>query len=362
VRLETGEVLKIHHLAPDLFGEGIACYNDTIFQITWENHIGFAYVELDSFAPVDTFSYTYSGWGLTHDDTSLILSDGSNRLYYLDPRTFEETRRIEATADGVPVNRLNELEYVQGKIYANILGASYVAIIEPGTGEVVGWIDLGELHTPRGVHNGIAFDRGSSRLFVTGKRWENLYEIRVDPIDYPPEILHASPSPSVWIGADSTIVLTVHCHDPDPEDTLVYAWSVNGVIDPSAGDTSYAYTSPHATVDVVVATVSDGKFSDSTSWTVTVGVTELSQGYPNPFATEMTLRFALPRLDHVKLRIYDTAGRLVKTLVNTGVTAGIHEATWDGRDSSGKPVAPGLYFANLRTGTFEATRKTLKIR
>jgi glutamine cyclotransferase len=362
VRLETGEVLRIHSLEPELFGEGITCYNDTIFQLTWENHVGFAYIERDTFATVKTVGYPYVGWGLTHDEASLILSDGSNKLYYLDPQTFEEVRRIEVKADGMPVSGLNELEYIQGKIYANILGAPYLVIIEPTTGEAVGWIDLGNLHTPRGVHNGIAFDPATSRLFVTGKRWEHLYEIRVAPIAYPPEIVASHPDPSVWIGVDSAVTLTLRCTDPDPEDTLEYTWSVNSAVDTSAHDSSYAFTSHVPTSDVIAAKVSDGLFCDSTSWTVTVGAAELYQNRPNPFSDATVIRFDLPKGGLVSLRVYDISGRLVAVLVDRTMPPGRHKVEWDGRGASGRKVAPGLYFVRLRTADFEATRTAVRLR
>ena len=175
-------------LASVYFGEGVTIFDGLIYQLTWRNHVGFVYVETDSFELVDTFSYSTQGWGLTHDDTSLIMSDGTDKLYFLDPVTFEEVGRVYVTAEGSPLDSLNELEYIDGHIYANILESDSIAIIKPETGEVVGWLDLagilppGDLLAPPGPLNGIAFDPDSVRLFVTGKRWPSLFEIYVDPL------------------------------------------------------------------------------------------------------------------------------------------------------------------------------------
>lgn len=184
VRLETGEVLQKHDLPPEYFGEGIVNWQDRLVELTWETHAGFVY-NLATFDLQRQFSYTGEGWGLTQDGTHLIMSDGSSELRFWNPETFEETNRIAVSAEGVPVKNLNELEYVKGQIYANVWHTDRIARIDPATGNVVAWIDLSGLlapeeHTdPEAVLNGIAYDARGDRLFVTGKLWPKLFEIRL---------------------------------------------------------------------------------------------------------------------------------------------------------------------------------------
>jgi glutamine cyclotransferase len=186
VDLESGKVLQILQLDAQLFGEGIAVWNDRIVQLTWRNQVGFVY-DKQSLKRESSFRYASEGWGLTHDGRHLIMSDGSAMLCFLDPETFKVVRRIKVHSQGAAVTRLNELEYVEGEVYANIWGADYIARISPKTGEVLGWIDLSGLLKPQerpdqdAVLNGIAFDRKEKRLFVTGKNWPKLFEIRVVP-------------------------------------------------------------------------------------------------------------------------------------------------------------------------------------
>ena len=185
VRLETGEVLQIRRLDPKYFGEGIAVWNDSLIQLTWQSEIGFVY-DLETFEPRRTFPYTGEGWGLTHDGTRLIMSNGSETgtLRFLDPHTLRETGRLTVRDAGVPVAGLNELEYVKGEIYANVWNTERIARISPKTGQVTGWIDLRGLLDPReaagvDVLNGIAYDAEKDRLFVTGKLWPRIFEIQV---------------------------------------------------------------------------------------------------------------------------------------------------------------------------------------
>ncbi len=184
VELETGDVLQIYNLANQFFGEGVTMYDDEILQLTWQSRIGFVYDE-ESFNLLRTFNYPTEGWGITHDGTNLIMSDGTSTLYFWDPETFTETNRIEVYDDDGPVVRLNELEYIQGKVYANVWQTDRIAIIDPQTGQVVGWIDLEGLlnleGTPQPVDvlNGIAYDTEGDRLFVTGKLWPKLFEIEL---------------------------------------------------------------------------------------------------------------------------------------------------------------------------------------
>jgi glutamine cyclotransferase len=186
VELETGDVLKVHKLSRDFFGEGITVYKDKIIQLTWKSHIGFVY-DKDSFKLLKTFHYPMEGWGITHDGERLIVSDGTAYLYFLNPDNFREVRRVEVRDGTHPVNRLNELEYVRGEIFANVWRTNRIARIDPRTGRVAGWINLEGLSTfmdsdnTTKVLNGIAYDAKNDRLFITGKLWPNLYEIKLVP-------------------------------------------------------------------------------------------------------------------------------------------------------------------------------------
>ena len=184
VELETGSVLQIHEMDEKYFGEGITIYDDRIIQLTWKEKLGFVY-NRESFEPIDDFSYPTEGWGITHDGIKLIMSDGSATLYFLDPVTFKKTGSIEITSAGHPIKLLNELEYINGEIFANIYRTDRIARIDPATGNVIAWIDLTgilrvEDTTPQtDVLNGIAYDFDTDRLFVTGKKWQKLFEIEL---------------------------------------------------------------------------------------------------------------------------------------------------------------------------------------
>ncbi|TAM58040.1 MAG: glutaminyl-peptide cyclotransferase [Rhodanobacter sp.] len=185
VALQTGAVLQQYNLPPQYFGEGIVDWKNHLVQLTWQSQTGFVY-DLASFKLQRTFSYPGEGWALTRDSKHLYMSDGSSMLRILDPQTLAATGRIRVTADGVPVTRLNELEWVKGQIYANIWLTNRIARINPASGHVTGWIDLsGLLDVNRlpdpgnDVLNGIAYDATHDRLFVTGKRWPKLFEIRL---------------------------------------------------------------------------------------------------------------------------------------------------------------------------------------
>lgn len=183
--LNSGRVLQKYDLPADDFGEGLTDWGSTLVQLTWQAHKGFVYDRF-SFALLRTFSYDGEGWGLTHDDNHLIMSDGTSYLRFLDPKTFREVRRIHVTTpSGEEVPDLNELEYVGGEIYANIWHSDRIARISPKTGKLLGWIDLNGLRDPSttgnpdAVLNGIAYDGKDNRLFVTGKLWPKLYEIKL---------------------------------------------------------------------------------------------------------------------------------------------------------------------------------------
>lgn len=184
--LETGRVLQIAPVPAKYFAEGLAAWGSTLVQLTWQSHIAFVYDRF-SFRLLRTFHYAGEGWGLTEDGRNLILSDGSATLRFLDPQTFREVRHVVVKDHGEPVTQLNELEYVRGEIYSNVWHSDRIARISPATGRVLGWIDLsgllpaGEVSDPEAVLNGIAYDAAHDRLFVTGKLWPKLFEIKIVP-------------------------------------------------------------------------------------------------------------------------------------------------------------------------------------
>jgi len=184
VKLETGEVLQQRALDPKFFGEGIVVWGKSIVQLTWQSEIGFVY-DLATFAPQKTFAYKGEGWGLTHDGKQIIMSDGTSSLRFLDPQTLKETGRLTVRDGGAPVKDLNELEFVRGEILANVWQQHRIARISPKTGDVTGWIDLSGLLSPGesagvDVLNGIAYDAAGDRLFVTGKLWPKVFEVKVE--------------------------------------------------------------------------------------------------------------------------------------------------------------------------------------
>ncbi|MEP6743581.1 MAG: glutaminyl-peptide cyclotransferase [bacterium] len=184
VELETGKVLQNASVDSPYFAEGITLLKGKIYQLTWQNHLGFIY-DARTLQKIGTFNYQGEGWGLTNDGQSLILSDGSSQIRFLDPENFQVKKTIAVVEGNTPVQNLNELEYIQGEIYANIWHSDRIARINPQTGAVVGWIDLSgliaqnEIHDEEAVLNGIAYDETSGRLFVTGKLWPKLFEIRL---------------------------------------------------------------------------------------------------------------------------------------------------------------------------------------
>jgi glutaminyl-peptide cyclotransferase len=190
VELASGKVLQKKDLAPEFFGEGSALVGQDIVGLTWTSHAGFVY-DLKTFALKRRFNYAGEGWGLASDAQHLYMSDGSADIRVLDPKTLEEQRRIHVTAEGKPITQLNELEVVDGQLFANVWGTDVIARIDPASGNVVGWIDLTGLLPPekRGttsvdaVLNGIAWDSKHKRLYVTGKLWPKLFEIELVKIE-----------------------------------------------------------------------------------------------------------------------------------------------------------------------------------
>jgi glutamine cyclotransferase len=184
VRPETGEVVQQVNLSPDFFGEGITMLYDEIYQLTWQSEVGFVYGARD-FHLLRRFSYTGEGWGLTNNGREIFMSDGTASLRVIEAGTFKEKRRIKVHDGARSIDQLNELEFVEGEIFANVWQTDRIARISPVSGDVVGWIDLAGLLSPMylvepgGVLNGIAYDPVQKRLFVTGKLWPNLFEIRL---------------------------------------------------------------------------------------------------------------------------------------------------------------------------------------
>jgi glutamine cyclotransferase len=183
VAIESGEVLEQVILDEQYFGEGIALLNGKIYQLTWRSQVGFVYA-LDGLTPASEFTYSSEGWGLTHDGDHLWMSDGSAFLTERDPENFAELGRVQVLHMGQPVAGLNELEWVEGEVWANIFTTDIVARIDPASGAVVGWIDLRGLLTSRerqqtDVLNGIAYDPATKRIFVTGKLWPWVFKIEL---------------------------------------------------------------------------------------------------------------------------------------------------------------------------------------
>lgn len=185
VELKTGKVTQEDILPSDDFGEGVTIFKDKIVQLTWLQHKGFVYDKY-TLQLLRQFSYSTEGWGLACNGTHLIMSDGTASLYFLDPQTFEVVRRVQVS-DVNPVTGLNELEYIKGEVYANIWHDRRIAIINPESGKVRGWIDLSHITDydrldPENVLNGIAYNAEDDLIYVTGKRWPQIFELRLIPL------------------------------------------------------------------------------------------------------------------------------------------------------------------------------------
>ena len=184
--LRSGRVLRESRLADELFGEGLAAVGDTLYQLTWRTGLGLIY-DSETLAPSGQFTYGGEGWGLAWDGTHFIMSDGSAFLRYLDRETLRETGRVQVRDGDQPIAALNELEFVEDHLFANVWNTTRIAVIDPDSGQVRGWLNLEQiLPTPFrtesvGVLNGIAYDADQGRLFVTGKRWPRLFEIELIP-------------------------------------------------------------------------------------------------------------------------------------------------------------------------------------
>jgi glutamine cyclotransferase len=186
IRVETGEIVRQVALPPEYFGEGITVIGNEVIQLTWQSHVGFVYNRAD-FRWLRSFSYAGEGWGITSDGRELFMSDGTSEIRVLDSSTLAERRRLKVHDGPVQVSELNELEFVQGEVYANVWHSDRIARISPQSGNVLGWIDLSGILSsvyhlePEAVLNGIAYDAQGKRLFITGKLWPAIFEIRVVP-------------------------------------------------------------------------------------------------------------------------------------------------------------------------------------
>lgn len=184
VDVETGAVEQQVPLAPEYFGEGVTVLGDRIYQLTWQSRVGFVY-ERATFQQLATFAYATEGWGLTNDGTRLILSDGSAKLYFLETQNLTVTGEVTVQDGETPITQLNELEYINGFVYANIWRSEQIAKIDPQTGQVAAWLDLAGLRPAEtqanfeAVLNGIAYDAATDRLFITGKLWPKIFEVEL---------------------------------------------------------------------------------------------------------------------------------------------------------------------------------------
>ncbi|MGA8938561.1 MAG: glutaminyl-peptide cyclotransferase [Acidobacteriaceae bacterium] len=182
----TGHVLQHIDIPPQYFGEGIVNWGPNLYEWTWQSHIGWVYNRA-TLRKLATFTYTGEGWGMTHDATHIITDDGTAIIRFRDPKDFHEVRNITVTDQGSPVTELNELEYIHGEIYANVWHTNHIARISPRDGHVIAWIDLtgllpGVYHLgDEAVLNGIAYDAQHDRLFVTGKQWPTIFQIKLVP-------------------------------------------------------------------------------------------------------------------------------------------------------------------------------------
>ena len=184
VLLQSGKIIAVQRLRSNYFGEGLTLWKNTLIQLTWRENIGRLY-DVDTLKPKGQFAYSNEGWGITHDGENLIMSDGSARLRFLDPETFQPVRTIEVRAGKTPIRGLNELEFVKGEVFANVWPTSFIVRISLFKGSVTGWIDCSNLCQQIGgcredtVLNGIAYDNAKNHLLLTGKLWPRIFEVKL---------------------------------------------------------------------------------------------------------------------------------------------------------------------------------------
>ena len=189
--LKTGKVEKKHMMgSAEIFGEGINIFKGKIYQLTWRSNIVYVYDVNNIDKPIKTFKWPYEGWGITNNGTDLIISDGSANLYFVDPETFKVKSTVAVTEDGRSIDSINELEYIDGFVYANVYQSEFIVKVDPASGHVAGKIDLpgiieryapGYIPKPGDeVLNGIAYDSATKKLFITGKRWPKMFEVKLN--------------------------------------------------------------------------------------------------------------------------------------------------------------------------------------
>lgn len=180
VEVTTGKVISSHSLDDTYFGEGLTNWASTLIQLTWQSQIGFVY-DTETFTVLKNFSYSGEGWGLTHDDKYLIRSDGTHTLYFWDPVTFTQVKTLDVQEDSQPISLLNELEYINGVIFANVWLSWKIVMIDPANGQVIGWLNVTKIiDNAPDVLNGIAYDAQNDRLFITGKDWGKMFHIQIE--------------------------------------------------------------------------------------------------------------------------------------------------------------------------------------
>lgn len=183
IDLKTGEILKFIKLDENYFATGVTLYHNKIFQLTLKSNVGFVY-DKDSFKLINKFYYNTEGWGITHNDEHLIMSDGTDKIYFLNPKNFKNVYSIKVHDEFKTVTKINELEFIQGEIYANIWKSNKIARISPHSGKITGWLELKGLLTPKeykkaGMLNGIAYNKNNNHIFITGKMWPKIYEVKL---------------------------------------------------------------------------------------------------------------------------------------------------------------------------------------
>jgi glutaminyl-peptide cyclotransferase len=276
VDVTTGTVRTQVDLSSEYFGEGMTIFQGKIFQLTWQSQVGFIY-DPATFARIGQFAYSGEGWGLTHDDQYLIMSDGTNRIRFLDPVTFDVVRSVDVFNDGTPLTNINELEYINGEIYANIWLTDWVVRIDPWTGAILGWIDFRGL-LPAGmsgeVFNGIAYEPQSGHLLVTGKFWPLLFEVAVvSTSNQAPVANDQSLTTAEDVARDVT--LTGSDADGDPLSYTILTMPAHGTLSGAAPQLTYHPTANYSGADSFTFSVNDGQASSAAA-TIALDVTPVN--------------------------------------------------------------------------------------
>jgi glutaminyl-peptide cyclotransferase len=293
--LRTGAILRKVDLEPQYFGEGMTIFQGKIFQLTWREQIAFVY-DPATFAKIGQFFYTGEGWGLTHDNQHLIMSDGTNEIRFRDPSTFQIVRSIRVFDQGAPLMNINELEFINGEIFANVWLSNWIVRIDPANGNILGWINMSGLYTTGDVFNGIAYDGTSGHLLVTGKWWPSLFEVRVvgGPAGGQAPIADAQ---SVSTAEDTSlpIALTASDADGDPLTFSIVNGPAHGTLSGTPPAVSYTPAANYYGSDSFTFKAHDGTF-DSAAVSVSITVAPindapvaLSESYTTGLNTVLTV-------------------------------------------------------------------------